>query len=232
MSTIPKKVFNSMGAVFLVAMLTTVSFAADDSAALKDEVAALKNKVAELEQKLNQQSPPPAAIQQNTLTQNSPNQTAPVYGQEEWNPFAEMEQMQQEMNRMFNNSVWRGQGGPNMLNQMNHFDPSADIKETKDGYEVKLDIPGMDKADMNIQVKDRQLIVSGEKKADREENNTNNKFYRRERSFGSFNRVMTLPEDANPEKVSAAYENGILIVKIGKLEGRKNDQSLKKIEIK
>ncbi len=232
MKSITRKILNSLGAVFVVAVLSTIAFAADDSAALKDEVAALKNKVAELEQKLSQQSPPPAAVQQNIPSQYYARQTAPGYSQEEWNPFAEMEQMQQEMNRMFNNSFWRGQGGSNMLGQMNHFDPTADIQETKEGYEVKMDVPGMDKADMNIQVKDHQLIVSGEKKTDQEVNNTNNKFYRRERSFGSFNRVMTLPEDANPEKVSAAYEKGILTVKIGKLDSRKNDQAMKKIEIK
>lgn len=225
---IKKFSFSLATTLSLLALLATTVWAADDSAALKEEINHLKNKVAELEQKLDQQS------QQNQPLQRQPQIIRPMgpWGlEEEWNPFTEMEQMQQQMNRMFSNSFWRGQGGNNnFFTHASSFDPATDIQETKDEYIVQLDIPGMEKNEINIEVKNGQLIISGEKKSDKEERNKN-KFYMRERSFGYFSRVVPLPENANPEKVNAEYLNGILTVKIGKLSVVPKEQKVKKVEI-
>ena len=232
-SAIKKCAFSLATTLSLLVLLATTVLAADDSAALKEEINNLKNKVMELEQKLDQQSQPNQVMQQNRAIQQ-PQIVRPMgpWGlEEEWNPLAEMEQMQQQMNRMFNNSFWRGYGNNNYLDHASNFDPTTDIHETKDEYIVKLDIPGMEKNEINIEVKDGHLVISGEKKTDKEENNKN-KFYRRERSFGYFSRVVALPENANPEKVSAEYLNGIVTVKIGKLAVAPKGQPVKKVEIK
>lgn len=94
------------------------------------------------------------------------------------------------------------------------FTPLIDIEETEKDYSFTVDIPGMKKEDIKIEVKDRQLIISGERL--REKNvgtETNGKF---ERSFGRFFRSFTLPQNVEDDKVEAKYTDGVLEITVPK----------------
>ena len=96
------------------------------------------------------------------------------------------------------------------------FMPSVDIVENKEAFEVHVAVPGMKKEDFHIEIEDRNLIISGERKWKDEQKEKN--FHRLETQFGSFRRSFTLPQNVNTEKIAAAYRDGILEIVIPKDE--------------
>lgn len=98
--------------------------------------------------------------------------------------------------------------------------PKVNIKENNDAFEVEVAVPGFSKKDFNIKVENGVLTVSSEKK---EENiqKEGEQYSRKEFSYQSFTRTFTLPELVNGDKISAKYNNGILIVNIPKKEEAK-----------
>ncbi len=97
--------------------------------------------------------------------------------------------------------------------------PAMDVVETGDHYVLTADLPGLKPEDVDIEVADRVLTVSGERKSETE--TTKDGYHRVERAFGSFKRSVTLPEGVNAEAVEAAFENGVLEIRIPKPEARK-----------
>eukprot|EP00456_Euglypha_rotunda_P043904 TRINITY_DN3448_c0_g1_i1.p1 TRINITY_DN3448_c0_g1~~TRINITY_DN3448_c0_g1_i1.p1 ORF type:complete len:106 (+),score=27.50 TRINITY_DN3448_c0_g1_i1:226-543(+) len=89
-----------------------------------------------------------------------------------------------------------------------------DIVEAKDKYEVQIDLPGIDKKDVKIEIEKNVLNISGERKKEIKEENE--KFSRIERSYGKFQRSLRLPKDVDQEKVSAKQDNGILVLTLPK----------------
>jgi HSP20 family protein len=104
--------------------------------------------------------------------------------------------------------------------------PSLDLAETDRAVEVRLDIPGMEAKDIDIQVNGNLLTISGERKEEREEKGKT--YHRVERRVGSFFRTVTLPCPVRDDSVDAQYKNGILMVKLPKREEAKS----KKITVK
>ncbi len=98
--------------------------------------------------------------------------------------------------------------------------PSLDVAETDGGIEVRVDIPGMDAKDIDIQVHGNLLTISGERKEEREEKGKT--YHRVERRVGSFSRSVTLPCPVKEDAVDAQYKNGILTVKLPKTEEAKS----------
>lgn len=98
--------------------------------------------------------------------------------------------------------------------------PSVNIRESQDGFEVEMAAPGFSKKDFRIELNNDELTISSEKKVE-SENKDDERFTRREFSYQSFNRTFTLPSTAEPEKINAKYENGILRVSIPKKEEAK-----------
>ncbi len=90
--------------------------------------------------------------------------------------------------------------------------PDIDVAETKDGFEITAELPGVDEKDVEVTVADGVLSLRGEKKAETEEKEKN--FYRAERLYGAFQRSVSLPLDVDEEKVEAAFKNGVLTVKL------------------
>lgn len=89
-----------------------------------------------------------------------------------------------------------------------------DFKETDDQYEVHADLPGFEKEAIHVDVDDRTLIITAERK--REESKDTDKYHLTERHYGSVTRSLQLPESANMKSVSAKYENGVLTVSVAK----------------
>jgi len=99
------------------------------------------------------------------------------------------------------------------------WSPTVDIAENENSYEIKVDVPGMKKKDLNISFKDNVLTLSGEKKEEKEDKGKN--FFRKERVYGKFQRSFRIPQDIDPEKIKAKYEDGVLTVEVPKTESTK-----------
>jgi HSP20 family protein len=135
-----------------------------------------------------------------------------------WEPLREFSTLQNEMNRLFNTvfdtPAPAGNGG-----SLRRWMPPMDLVESGDHFVLKADLPGLSEEDVNIEVEDRVLTISGERKAEHEVNKDG--YHRIERAFGSFSRSLTLPEGVDPEAVQATFDRGVLEVRIPKPEERK-----------
>lgn len=102
--------------------------------------------------------------------------------------------------------------------------PSVNVREQDGHFEIEMAAPGMSKKEFNISIEKDQLIISSNKKeATEEEHKEESQNYkRREFNFGTFERKFLLPETVDRNKVSAQYKNGILYVKVEKLEAAKD----------
>jgi HSP20 family protein len=97
--------------------------------------------------------------------------------------------------------------------------PPMDLVEAEDHFVLKADLPGLREGDVNIEVQDGTLTISGERKSEHEQRERG--WYRIERSFGSFNRSLTLPDGVDPDGIAASFSDGVLEVRIPKPEERK-----------
>jgi HSP20 family protein len=135
-----------------------------------------------------------------------------------WEPLRELSSLQTEMNRLFNTvfdaPATQGNGGT-----MRRWVPAMDLLETADHFVLRADLPGMTQDDVNIELEDSTLTVSGERKSEHEDKQEG--FYRVERAFGSFSRSLTLPKGIDADAVNANFENGVLEIRIPKPEERK-----------
>ena len=106
--------------------------------------------------------------------------------------------------------------------------PHVDVSESDNGYEVVADLPGMDEKDINVELKDDVLILSGEKKEERQEKEKD--YHVSERRFGSFRRSFQLRSQVDQNKTSATFKNGVLTITLPKTaEAQKKSR---KIDIK
>jgi HSP20 family protein len=92
--------------------------------------------------------------------------------------------------------------------------PSVNIADENKAFEVSVALPGLDKKDVKIEIQNDCLIVSSEKKYEKEEKNKN--WMRREFGYASFQRIFQLPESADQDKVQAEMKNGVLTIKVAK----------------
>jgi HSP20 family protein len=105
---------------------------------------------------------------------------------------------------------------------MGMWNPAVDLYEKDDHYMIKAELPGVDKNNVKIDLKDRLLTLSGERTYDNEVNEEN--YYRRERSYGKFQRAFTLPADVDSDKIKAEFKDGVLQIEIPKPEEKKAKQ--------
>ncbi len=101
--------------------------------------------------------------------------------------------------------------------EMEEFSPRVELRETDKGYSVRAEIPGISESDVNVTLRENNLILEGEKKTETRKEERGHYFS--EFSYGSFYRSIPLEEEVNPDKVKATYKNGILNVELEKIEG-------------
>jgi HSP20 family protein len=94
------------------------------------------------------------------------------------------------------------------------FAPSFDVKETKDAYVFRADLPGVKQEDLEISLTGNRLSISGHREQEKREQNET--YYATERSYGSFSRSFTLPDGTDGERVSADLRNGVLVLSVPK----------------
>ncbi len=127
-----------------------------------------------------------------------------------WDPIRELDSLQGDMNRLFD----RFFEGRTPSATSRRWIPAMDLVETDDHLVLRGDLPGMTEDDIEIEIKDGVLTVSGERKSESEEKEEG--YHRVERAFGSFSRSLTLPQGVDADKVEAHFDKGVLEVKIPK----------------
>ncbi|MBN1585916.1 MAG: Hsp20/alpha crystallin family protein [Candidatus Omnitrophica bacterium] len=164
-------------------------------------------------------------------------------GVHEWDPFSEMQSIWEEMAAMqrrmesvlASHQMFPGPGveGLSFSPRGGFFDPDVEIQETKGAYTVKVDLPGMEKDKIDVQVTDNVLRISGERDRTEESRNEDegNYFYRSERTFGSFSRQIPLPENVDTLKAKAEYKNGVLLVTLPKLQPSGQEKQATKVPV-
>lgn len=114
------------------------------------------------------------------------------------------------------------------LNTNSFLSPSLDITETDKEYHISMELPGVDEKEVDISFSNGLLTVKGEKKAEEKKEGKN--YHRVERSYGMFQRSVSLPEGINPDAINATFTHGVLNINIPKPEEKKPE--VKKINIK
>jgi len=129
-----------------------------------------------------------------------------------WRPANDLMTMWNDFDRLFNRLTRSNdiEGVDSELSNVSTWSPVIDITEREKDYVLSAEVPGLSKDDVSISLKDNVLTLKGEKKLEYEENKEN-RFYR-ERSFGTFQRMIRLDSDIDSEKVNADYENGVLTI--------------------
>lgn len=138
-----------------------------------------------------------------------------------WQPFREMSSLQRDMNRWFDD-MFTSVGPLDRMGSM--FAPSAELEETDTTYVLKLEVPGIDPKDIDIDVTADTVSVSGERKS--ETRSDENGMTRTEFHYGQFSRVIPLPGEIDNHSVSADYQDGILSLTLPKIE-REEKKSVK-----
>ncbi|MGH9366808.1 MAG: Hsp20/alpha crystallin family protein [Thermoanaerobaculia bacterium] len=129
--------------------------------------------------------------------------------------FREMEEMSDRFNRLL--GTW-GRPYPYEKEALKvaEWAPAVDIQETETEYLVKAELPEIEKKDVKVTVQDNVLTIEGERKQEKEEKGK--KFHRIERSYGTFLRTFTVPEEVEPTKLTAEFKEGVLTVRLPKGE--------------
>ena len=138
-----------------------------------------------------------------------------------WDPFKELTTIQERINRLFDENIGKVRF-PDIELATGSWSPAVDIFETRDNVVLKAELPGLEKKDFSIEVKDNLLILKGERKCEKETKEEN--YYRMERAYGSFTRSFNLPTAVDKDRVKAKFKDGVLEVTIPKTESAKPKQ--------
>jgi HSP20 family protein len=129
-----------------------------------------------------------------------------------WNPFRELEDIQNRLSSLFGRTSLRGLGEETMT--VSEWTPLIDLAEDDKEYLIKAELPEVKKEDVKVTVENGVLTIAGERKFEKEEENK--KYHRIERAYGLFMRSFTLPQDAAGDKINAEFKDGVLKVHLPK----------------
>jgi HSP20 family protein len=135
-----------------------------------------------------------------------------------WNPMREMETLHNRINRLFDGSFFPALSLDDGMN-LSNWRPVVDIYENEDTVVLKAELPGVDKKDIKMDLKDGVLTLSGERSHEKEVKEEH--YYRKERAFGSFHRSFSVPAEIDPDTIKAEFKDGVLKVEIPKPEEKK-----------
>jgi HSP20 family protein len=141
---------------------------------------------------------------------------------QQWNPLQDLMVLQDRMNRLFEDATQRRQSGTDDEFESADWTPAADIYETDSGYLIAMDLPGIDREALEIDVDDSRLVVKGTRTI------AESKQHRAERPRGKFLRTFSVPGSVNQALIGAEFKDGVLHIRLPK----RSEQKPKKIEIK
>ena len=142
-----------------------------------------------------------------------------------WDPLRELDDFSNRLSTFFGPTQAQSRDENGWFTKA-QWAPLVDISEDEQEYLIKTDLPGIEKDQVKVTVENGILLIAGERKNEQEEKNQ--KYHRVERSYGSFLRSFSLPDDADGTKIKAEFKNGVLRVHLPKSEAAKP----KSIEIK
>ncbi|OZG73265.1 heat-shock protein [Hahella sp. CCB-MM4] len=134
-----------------------------------------------------------------------------------WNPFREFEDILDRYNRSIQTAPRNGES--NELMRKADWAPAVDVTENKEEYLIKAELPGVNKEDVKVSVEDNILRIQGERHLEKEDQDK--KHHRIERFYGSFARSFQLPENVDEGNIRAEYKDGILTLRLVKVEKAK-----------
>ena len=132
----------------------------------------------------------------------------------EWNPFREMDEMNNRLARIFGGTPVRENGHGREDITVAEWAPLVDITEDDHEYLIKAELPEVKKSDVKVRVDDGVLFISGERNFEKEEKGK--RYHRIERAYGLFTRSFALPDDVDPQQVHAEFKDGVLNVRVAK----------------
>ena len=144
---------------------------------------------------------------------------------QQWNPLQDLVLLQDRMNRLFEDATQRRNqtdGGAGDEFERADWTPASDIYETDSGYLIALDLPGIDREALEIDINDNRLVVKGTRAV------VESRQHRTERPRGKFLRTYSVPASVDQGKIAAEYKDGVLQISLPK----RNEQKPKKIDIK
>lgn len=152
------------------------------------------------------------------LTRSSSRQLMPAAQ----SPFATMRQLSREMDRLMDSFFGRGFGsllrdssvGDDDWQAPTLWSPQIDVQHRNDAIVVRADLPGVNKDDVQIDVRDDALVISGQRREEREEGGDDQGYRMLERNYGSFYRTVPLPQGANQDEIEAVMRDGVLKVTV------------------
>ncbi|MBM3824745.1 MAG: Hsp20/alpha crystallin family protein [Verrucomicrobia bacterium] len=142
-----------------------------------------------------------------------------------WNPFRELDDLHARLSSYLSPASGRGDGGRENMT-VAEWAPAVDITEDDGAYVIRAELSDVKKDDVHVRVDAGVLTIHGERKLEKEEKNK--RYHRVERSYGSFVRRFGVPEDADGDRIEAAFKDGVLEVRLPKHEVAKP----KSVEIK
>lgn len=128
--------------------------------------------------------------------------------------FAEFDELQRQLERL---TGPRGPSSSIRAVQRGSF-PAVNVGVTPEAVEIYAFAPGLDRASLDVSIEKGLLTIAGARQGSAKETEGNTNVYARERIEGAFRRVLSLPEDADPDRVEATYRNGILHIRVAKRE--------------
>ena len=144
-----------------------------------------------------------------------------------WDPFRDVEKLQNRINQMFDDSFGRTRDLDDEMS-LCAWRPPVDIYETETGIVLAAELPGVGKENISIEVKDNILTLKGERTAN--PNITEKNLYRQERCYGTFQRSFTLQQYIQPNLIKATFKDGVLEIEIPKPEEERPKQITVKVE--
>ncbi|HPS79923.1 MAG TPA: Hsp20/alpha crystallin family protein [Thermoanaerobaculaceae bacterium] len=145
-----------------------------------------------------------------------------------WDPFRELAALQERMNTIFEDASGRHRKTDDFIT--GSWIPAVDVRETRDALEITAEVPGLDPKDVEISVENGVLTLKGSRNFEKAAEGET--YHRVERSYGAFERSFTLPTNVDPERISAAYRQGVLSLTLHKREEAKPKSISIKVEEK
>jgi HSP20 family protein len=140
-----------------------------------------------------------------------------------WDPFRNMVALQDRINRLFEDAFPRSAEEEDLAACA--WRPPVDIFEEDNGFVVQVDLPGVNKEDVMVEIKNNLLIIQGSRQV--ESSVDEDRYFRRERSCGTFQRSFSMRGDVAPDSIKASFKNGVLTIRIPHPE----EQKPKKISV-
>ncbi len=172
-------------------------YAEDTNAILQKKIDDLSKKVEELESRLNNQAP------------STPAQQGPSLFNRTTDPFAEMDRLHDEINKVFQRSFQ--QGGPfnsGVFNNTLSYNEKVNLQDNKDKYVLTFDLTGFDKDKVSVEIQNNTLTISAQNSQQNDKTGPQTQYH--EKSFGSFTQTLSLPDDADVKKMETRKEGNIL----------------------